>query len=527
MKHGVGTRIVTHRGPVSAHRHDALPGVPPTNDALSFTKSHFSRCLPLKLVVRTSVAKVLGVYRLSTALLFLSAIVGVGALVASSELAATICFGLLIASAEISLIARLAGGFSLVHIPVLTVNGIFLTAPLLWGEVQGDAFVSLGRFAASEEINIQIAMIGIVFSAAFTVGALVVGPRRPDISLARFRQIGISIPNGTLVATGYIAIFLAIYGSQGAILSGRYLEMRGPSWAIMLSTAGVPLAMLTFSLVSVKHGRWRWLAILGLIVIVLISFGRASRVLVLLPAFFVFARAFSLGKPVNARSGLLALAGAFLLLPLPLAGRANLYGVGIFPLGAQLFSRPEEILAAFSATGLAGNILVSGPLASSVANRPIPPQSFWISVNPLPGTIAGWNEIKDSLRFNVHTPYNALGELAAHGWIAVAVYGLLVGMALSIASRMVLNFRGGYHTIASLFALAVTARFSLSVLQYNLRNCTRLIWWMLLGLAVIWIVSIILNRRNHSTPGSRGGCDQESIQEEHLERREAGILRTG
>lgn len=46
VKHGVGTRIVTHRGPVSAHRHDTLPGVPPTTDALSFTKSR-KRLYPL------------------------------------------------------------------------------------------------------------------------------------------------------------------------------------------------------------------------------------------------------------------------------------------------------------------------------------------------------------------------------------------------------------------------------------------------------------------------------------------------
>jgi hypothetical protein len=36
---GVGTRIVTHRGPTSTHRHD-IPGNPPITDALSFTESH-------------------------------------------------------------------------------------------------------------------------------------------------------------------------------------------------------------------------------------------------------------------------------------------------------------------------------------------------------------------------------------------------------------------------------------------------------------------------------------------------------
>ena len=35
----VGTRIVTHRGPTSAQRHDPTRGCPPTTTALSFTKS--------------------------------------------------------------------------------------------------------------------------------------------------------------------------------------------------------------------------------------------------------------------------------------------------------------------------------------------------------------------------------------------------------------------------------------------------------------------------------------------------------
>ena len=36
----LGTRIVTHRGPASAQRHDPTARYPPTTSALSFTKSH-------------------------------------------------------------------------------------------------------------------------------------------------------------------------------------------------------------------------------------------------------------------------------------------------------------------------------------------------------------------------------------------------------------------------------------------------------------------------------------------------------
>jgi hypothetical protein len=42
VKLGVGTRIVTHRGPASARRHDISRGYPLATGALSFTKSRFS-----------------------------------------------------------------------------------------------------------------------------------------------------------------------------------------------------------------------------------------------------------------------------------------------------------------------------------------------------------------------------------------------------------------------------------------------------------------------------------------------------
>jgi hypothetical protein len=39
----LGTRIVTHRGPTSAQRHDPTARYPPTTSALSFTKSLITR----------------------------------------------------------------------------------------------------------------------------------------------------------------------------------------------------------------------------------------------------------------------------------------------------------------------------------------------------------------------------------------------------------------------------------------------------------------------------------------------------
>lgn len=426
---------------------------------------------------------------------------GAVSLVENSTYAAVLAVGLVMTGVEVYLLTKMAGGLSIAILPVLTVSGTFLAAPL-WGAVEQNAIVAYYRFSTSEDINVQIAIIGATFTAAYTVGALIAGARRLGLSFAKFRAAApVSIPDGVLISVGYAAIFLAIFGFQDTLLQGRYLESRGPAWAVVLSTAGIPLAVLAFSMIAAKPGPWRGLAIIGIIVLLLISFARAGRVLALLPALILFGWTFASGQKIQARSAALTATATIFLLPLPLAGRINADGIGILPLGAQLFARPDEILSTFDLGGLAGNILVSGPLASTVADRPIAPEAFWISVNPMPGGLAGWSEIKDSLRLTPYTPYNTLGELAAHGWLALVSFAFVSGLILAYATRVASGLRGTYQLLATILILAIAVRFSLTILQYNLRSSARLLWWTVFGLAVIWTTaSISSNRNSHDTP---------------------------
>lgn len=444
--------------------------------------------------------------RLAAGVLLLSIIAACAALFTNSQLAAVLSLGLLLASIEIYLLVRRAGGFTAALIPILAVNTVFLTAPVLWARVQAEAIVSFRRFEASEELYVQTALIGIAFCAAYAAGAMLAGPRALTLSLAGLRghASAVATHNGALLTAGYVAIALAIYGYQGALLRGQYLETQGPTWAVVLSTAGIPIAMLVLSIVAVQPGRHRALAIAGLALLALICFARASRVLAMLPAFLLIAQGFVSGGKLSGRSTTLASVSTGFLLLLPLAGRANPDGVGLVPLFEQLFSRPDEILSALSVNGLAGNILVSGPLTTAVASRPISSQAFWISVNPLPGGLAGWDEIKDLLRFNIYTPYNTLGELASQGWLFIVAFAAFAGFMLALSTRIASNLNGAYQMVASFLILAITVRFSLSILQYNLRNSARLIWWTALALSVIWLTSIVLTRRHHPSDESPG-----------------------
>jgi hypothetical protein len=138
-----------------------------------------------------------------------------------------------------------------------------------------------------------------------------------------------------------------------------------------------------------------------------------------------------------------------------------------------------------------------------VSNRSIPSEAFWTSLSPMPGQLAGWVEIKDSLRVNRYTPFNALGEIATQGWLTIAIVGAAVGLLLALATRVSSNLRGAYQLAASLLLLAITIRFSLSLLQYNLRTSARHIWYLLIGLAAIWSASAVFQSR-HPARGGQG-----------------------
>jgi hypothetical protein len=426
----------------------------------------------------------------------------------NSPLAVTLAVGLVLASIEVIVLTKAAGGFSAVLIPVLAVNSVLLSSMFLWDGIRVESIVSV-KLRVTEEYHIQAAVIGIVFSAAYTAGALLAGPQPVRITLA---QIGKSIselgqtfkiPDGALVITGYAGILLTIYGRQGGLLQGSYNVVDGPSWAVALSNAIAPLAILVLSIVASKPGPWRWLAIVGIGIWFLLLFARASRTIAVFPIILLFARTFTSGARVRPHSVALVVIGTIFLMQLPLVGRANPDGVGIIPLTQQVLSRPEEIFSGFSLGGILGNILFTGPLTGVVANRQIPLEAFWVSINPLPGSWAGWSEYKGILRVDSSTPYNALGELGAQGWFALVAVAFAVGLLLALSTRIASRLDGAFALAASLLVLGITVFFSVSILQYNLRSSVRLIWYILGGLTLIWMASVAIKPRRASSTGNQ------------------------
>ncbi|HIG17047.1 MAG TPA: hypothetical protein EYQ31_07000 [Candidatus Handelsmanbacteria bacterium] len=283
------------------------------------------------------------------------------------------------------------------------------------------------------------------------------------------------------------------YGS--ALFQGQYLGGAGPEAAIIAGNALTPLAVIAVCISAFRPGKFRSLAVIGIVVWTIVLFGRASRTLAALPVFILLGWLLSTRRRLRWwHVGITAIATIFLL-QLPLALRANADGVGIFTLGEAFLSDPESVFAQFDPAGVFGNLLFSAPLTGLVGLREVPADALWVSLTPIGGSAAGWDSLAPALKVDGSTPYSTLGELAAHGTLELLAVPFFVGMVFALAERVASSLPGVMASAGQLVILAIIALYSVRILQYNLRTTTRLIWYMAAGLAAVWLLSLLFRHR--------------------------------
>lgn len=201
-------------------------------------------------------------------------------------------------------------------------------------------------------------------------------------------------------------------------------------------------------------------------------FSLASRRLALVPI------AFALGYVASrARGGrTVVVVGALLaaaLLPLPLFLRSQ-FDHGLFPYLSALRN--------FSFTNVdwrktVYNVLIAYPVSAETAFvvNPIPHSTFWVEVNPIPGQSAGWYDVSDTLRLNAATPYSAVGELGNYGMSFLIPTWFAIGAVLAYFDGRVSYYLRTRHAAFAMGIVGLAGLFAVQILQYNLRNCIRVL----------------------------------------------------
>lgn len=378
----------------------------------------------------------------------------------------------------------------------------------------GALFVARRRFqlVALSPVWIIALIISAIGIAGFFLAA--------DLAGLRGGGIVISIPPGDIAPTAYVyaasiaafvlgALLVAAFRGRPQKIKFSAIEVAPRTRRIMLAVAVVPVLMLVASLGTAFISRDVYLAgglglralygvgqqlataTIAIVGYLLIAGSRAQRVSAGVLMVVYFALLFSMGSrrialaPVVLALGMimakptrvwlkLLIAGALatLLLPLPLLLRGS-QAHGLLPyLGAlQSYDLGEvDWLTTLN------NILISYPTTALTAFHvnQIPLDNLFISLNPLPGDIAGWYEISGSMSLNAWTPFSTIGELWNYGPLAaLAVWVGLGALSAALDGAVRKLWVGGIPFVA-LAVVGLAAIFAIQALQYNVRQSTRM-----------------------------------------------------
>jgi hypothetical protein len=285
-------------------------------------------------------------------------------------------------------------------------------------------------------------------------------------------------PSTRLLLLGAAALPLAAtIAVQGPELLSRSSYLIGDAGSAggaisMLGLAGVVGCGLVL---GAERGARRLLPAALALGYVLLFFALGSRRLALVP--LLLAVGAHVARPSRGtRIGLAAaLVASLLLLPIPLFVR----GVGAHGLLPYLEALPDIAAQGDLLGGAADNLLISFPLIGATAFQvaPLPLEYFFVQINPLPGSMAGWYDIYQGLRINQFTPFAGAGELGNYGWGVLVGFWFVVGLFLgTVDHRIAVLLETGRRGIA-LVLTALPLVFTVLIMQYNLRSAVRLLMY--------------------------------------------------
>lgn len=302
-----------------------------------------------------------------------------------------------------------------------------------------------------------------------------------------------------VIAIGGVA--LAIYAKGEFLLyAPAYLSFAAPAPIVSLSSLGAPVVLIAAGVVSVKR------PVLGIglgVVMAAVLFASATRLFAGSMVLFLVGRLLA-GSVVPFLVWLIAGVSAALTLPIPLMLRA-LSHHGLIPYAeatGRYMGDPGYLQSVI--IGIAENIGFTVPLLVHVAGQQgITAEDMFISMNPAPATIAGWDRIVASMRVHYYIPYSMLGEFGSFGvlvlMVAVFVWACALRLCIQLVadpeSRISLLFLAGQLGLGLISILYVT--------QYNTRNVSRVLS-MMAAVVILFFIAREVVRRVWPTPPADG-----------------------
>lgn len=321
--------------------------------------------------------------------------------------------------------------------------------------------------------------------------------RKRDIKINNKLDKSITFWNSILLLIT-IAATLEAYGLAGLFVRANYLGES--SGYLVVSQLGCILGcvLVSYFLIKIKSSRLFSLAniFFGLIYI-FIAFAKGSRFsaagLILI---FVVPLLFSKDRNYFSLVRILFFSFfALIMLHALLQFRSdNIYGLFIY------IQKIPDILTNLLTSldpfyDLAYNIGFSLPVTElTISKCRSSLNDIAIAFSPFPGKLSGWENLSYYKRISEDIPCNSLGELYSYSPFLLIAYMFVGGIIFSIAQHLLVKDRSNLADKFLFLLYAFGLSFTLLIPQYNLRSCTRLLYYTL-ALIVIFTIYSSLRRQ--------------------------------
>lgn len=385
--------------------------------------------------------------------------------------------------------------FAAVLIVVINLTGIL--GFYFYPSLASDAQVSVD-IPYSPELYASAAQVFTGASACVFFGALLTRSASLQVSL---RASAGRIISGSrqqpakllvlLAALPAVALVLA-YSPAGLLERGHYLAIEGPRFLASMGNIATPVGIGIASLIMFDSERSDSTRLQGGALVVtytLLLFATGSRGLVFLAPMLLYAY-WVVRRPNRPRLAIcfaVTVVLGVVLLAVPLGVRSSSDGAGLIPFWTYLVENPNALTPRFGP--MLGNILFAVPLTGViVVDRSLSLDVLTTSLNPLPGGLTDFYEIRGAVLYAYATPFNSLGEAAAYGLVPFCIIFMLVGAAMTwLQARITLLTSAALKQWVLLGGVGASLLVAVNFLQYPLRTSTRTIWYfaaVVLGLTL-------------------------------------------
>jgi hypothetical protein len=259
----------------------------------------------------------------------------------------------------------------------------------------------------------------------------------------------------------------------------------------ILARLGSALSLVIVPVIALwstqQSSRFRILAYVEIFLYTVLFISTSSRSLVVIPIsvlIIVFLQNDRKGKFLVS---ILIMPVLYISLAIPLFLR-SLGAEGLFP---YLKALKDFRLTSTSSTEIFQNFTISFDLNGLVAFKQtkFPKKDLLIELSPLLGDQAGWYEISGYHRLNMSTPSPAIGEAANYGAITLVLVFIMVGAIFSFLFGRSMDLSKTMSFTVRSFLLASSAYFGVLCLQYNLRSATRVVYYSIAVVALVFFLS--------------------------------------